>query len=52
MSFRATGTERRLGDLPIELPSKFEFVINQQNAKSLGLDIPKPLLLRANEVIQ
>jgi putative ABC transport system substrate-binding protein len=42
----------RPGDLPIELPSKFEFVINQRTAKSIGLDIPKPLLLRANEVIQ
>jgi putative ABC transport system substrate-binding protein len=40
------------GELPIELPSKFELVINQKTAKSLGLAIPQSLLVRANEVVQ
>jgi len=39
-------------DLPMEQPSRYEFVINLKTAKQLGITIPESILLRADELIR
>ena len=40
------------GDMPVQQASKFEMVINLKAAKALGVMLPRPLILRADEVIE
>ena len=39
-------------DLPVEQPTRFDFVVNLQTANALGLTIPQHVLLQGTEVIQ
>jgi putative ABC transport system substrate-binding protein len=41
----------RPSDLPIEQPTRFELVVNRRAARALGVDLPRAILVRADDVI-
>ena len=42
----------KVGELPVQKPTKFELAVNLNTAKALGLKIPQSIMLRADRVIE
>jgi putative ABC transport system substrate-binding protein len=42
----------RPGELPLQQPTKFEFIVNLKTAKALGIEVPRPILERADMLIE
>jgi putative tryptophan/tyrosine transport system substrate-binding protein len=40
------------GDLPIQMPTNFKFILNLKSARALGIEAPMGLMLRADEMIE